>query len=356
MTAEKPARQQRTRAERSLLWTASVLGGVLVLALLAGAVTVLWPQASKPGGAIVDVTIGSGRSTASISRLLAAKGVISNAALFQVRARVFGADGKLKPGSYQLRTGMSDMEVIDLLEAGSTMDYVDVTIPEGFVITQIAARLQRDADIPSDQFIRVAKHGAPEFAITHPYLKGAYSDSLEGFLFPQTYRVQRGEDATHVVEMMFDEFDRQIDNVDLTDATRRGLTLPQVVTVASMIERESKLAKDRPLVSSVIANRLAQKMNLEIDATIQYVLPVNKLRLSGADIRLDTPYNTYTHPGLPPGPICNPGLAALQAAAHPAQTAYLYYVLTGKDGSHTFTTNKADFLKAKAKSIAVFGR
>jgi len=156
--------------------------------------------------------------------------------------------------------------------------------------------------------------------------------------------------------MMLRQFDTEIASVDTTQATRRGLSFNDLVVLASMIERESKLDEERPLVSSVIHNRLAKNMLLEIDATIEYVLPGNRFRLRNSDLRIDSPYNTYRRKGLPPGPISNPGLASLKAAAAPADTEYLYYVLTGKDGSHTFAETKAEFLIAKQKSKEVFGR
>lgn len=349
-------RPHRGWAERGLAIAAAVLGMLVVGVLVVAGLLLVWPRRSATGTKAVRVVVAQGESTAAISRTLARSGVIGNAGLFQVRARLAGADGKLKPGDYQLALGMSDADAIATLERGSSAAYVDVTIPEGFTIDQIAARMQSEADVPAAEFLRLAKTGAPQFAEKHPYLRGAYNGSLEGYLFPQTYRVPMGSAPRQVIELMLDQFDAQIPKVDLTAARQQGLDLQQVVTLASMIERESKLARERPLVSSVIYNRLARHMNLEIDATIQYVLPTNKIRLSGADIHLATPYNTYTRPGLPPGPVSNPGLASLQAAAHPAATEYLYYVLTGKDGSHTFATNKADFLVAKKKSIEVFGR
>ena len=132
--------------------------------------------------------------------------------------------------------------------------------------------------------------------------------------------------------------------------------MPQIVTMASIIEREARIPKERPLVSSVIYNRLARDMKLEICATVEYVLPGNRFRLSWKETRTPSPYNTYLHKGLTPGPISNPGLASLKAAASPADTDFIFYVLTGKDGSQTYASNAADFAKAKRKSKEVFGR
>ena len=312
----------------------------------------VWGSAS---GSAVQIEIKSGAGTAEIARKLQSAGVIGSATVFRTYARALGADGELKPGVYDLTTGMPVSSVLDALKAGPPVAYVTVTIPEGFVIDQIAERFEQQAGIPKAEFSKLAKSGASKFVGDHPYLADAYKGSLEGYLFPKTYRVKEGSSASEVIEVMLDQFDKEIAQVDVDKATARGLSLNQLVTLASMIERESRLDSERPLISSVIHNRLKTDSFLKIDATIQYVLGNNRFRLTNQDIRIDSPYNTYTRKGLPPGPIASPGLKSLQAAAAPAETQLLYYVLTGKDGSHTFTTNLTDFLAAKKKSKQVFG-
>ncbi|MDO8987466.1 MAG: endolytic transglycosylase MltG, partial [Coriobacteriia bacterium] len=202
----------------------------------------------------------------------------------------------------------------------------------------------------------LAKTGAAQFAPDHPYLSGAYAGSLEGYLFPKTYRFKAGTTATEAIEAMLDQFDVEFQRVDMTFPESRGISVHEVVVLASMIEREVKIDTERELVSSVIYNRLGRGMLLEIDATIEYVLPGNRFRLRNSDLALDSPYNTYRYEGLPPGAISNPGSASLMAAARPAQTDYLYYVLTSKDGSHTFCKTQDEFFVAKAKSKEVFGK
>jgi UPF0755 protein len=341
----------------------AVLRGVLVilvvlLLLVAGGfwATFLRPARQVERGKSVQVTIKSGSSTRQIGQKLANTGVVANANMFRVRARAMGADGRLKAGVYDLATGMPYDLVIDRLKAGPPIKYVTVTIPEGFTVAQIAARLEKQAGIPKAEFLRLAEGGASEFVKDHPYLDKAYHGSLEGYLFPKTYRFRDGVNAHDAVEVMLDQFDKEIGQVDLSAADARGFTLPEIVTIASIIEREAQLDKERPLVSSVIYNRLERNMRLEICATIEYVLPHKKFRLTYRDLRIDSPYNSYKYGGLPPGPISNPGLASLQAAANPPRTDYLYYVLTGKDGSHTYTATLKAFLKAKQKSKEVFGR
>lgn len=331
---------------------------LLAVGLVAGALWLyfLSPQTGAAAGRSVQLVIKEGSTTRDIASALLKAGVIENANGFALRSRLAGADGRLQPGNYTLSTRMADGEVIRLLRTGPPAAYVTVTIPEGFRLDQIADRLSREAGIPRTEFLKLAEHGAPRFAEKHPLLAGAYKDSLEGYLFPKTYQLQANTTAEEVIEQMLDQFDRETAELDFAAAQRRGLSPQQVVILASMIERESKLDRERPLVSSVIYNRLRKGMRLKIDATIEYVLRDKRLRLTNADLYTKTPYNTYLHEGLPPGPISNPGIEALSAAVAPDDTRFIYYVLTGKDGSHTFTTNLADFLVAKRRSKEVFGR
>lgn len=336
-------------------------GAIIVLAIalvvLLAAAGVLLVTGGGPGsGERTTVEIPSGSSTAEIAAVLADAGVIDQPLLFRIGARLSGADGDLKAGTYELKAGLGYRAAIDALREGPAVIHRTVTIPEGFVIEQIAERLEQEAGVPAGEFVEAARHGAPGFVEGHPYLADAYDGSLEGYLFPKTYRVRVGSSAEEVIETMLDQFDTEIAQVDLAYPESRGLTLHQVVTLASMIEREARVPTERTIVSSVIYNRLERGMRLEIDATIEYVLPGNRFRLKASDLEVDSPYNTYRNAGLPPGPIASPGLAALKAAAGPTQTGFLYYVLTGKDGSHTFAETREEFLAAKQRSKEVFGK
>ncbi len=328
----------------------------MLLASAAVWTTLYKPAVAVEQGAPVQLEVPKGASTTQIAERLAQAGVVSNATMFRVQTRMADADGKLRAGVYDLTTGMTYDEVIGRLEKGPPIKYVTVTIPEGWVIKQIANRLDKTAGIPKKEFLELARTGAEEFAADHPYLKGAYKGSLEGYLFPKTYRLREGTTAREAIELMLDQFDKEIAQVDTSYAEAQGYSVPQIVTMASIIEREARIPKERPLVSSVIYNRLARDMRLEICATVEYVLPGNRFRLSWKETRTPSPYNTYLHKGLTPGPISNPGLASLKAAASPADTDFIFYVLTGKDGSQTYASNAADFAKAKRKSKEVFGR
>jgi len=355
---------QTTDARRSTRRTAvralSVAAVALTLALvvLAAAFWALYVRSAGTveAGRPVQVEIEQGASTAEIARVLVDAGVVGNVNMFKLRARFASADGALKAGVYDFRTGTSYGDAIERLQKGPQAVYNTVTIPEGFVIDQIAQRLDEQAGIPADEFAALAKTGAARFSKEHPYLAQAYQGSLEGYLFPKTYRIKEGSSAYDVAEMMLDQFDQEIAQVDFGHPESLGMSLNDSVVLASMIEREAKVPDERPLISSVIYNRLQKNMLLEIDATLEYVLPGNRFRLRSSDLKLESPYNTYRHKGLPPGPISNPGLASLKAAAQPDTTTYLFYVLTGKDGTHTFCTTLDEFLVAKAKSKEVFGK
>ena len=349
----------RRAGSRSRIGVAVALVGLVVLmlaGLAAGSWWYLFLRPAAPGvaaGETVEIEIAEGSSTAAIAEQLAAAGIVRNANMFGLESRRAGADGELRAGVYELQTGMSDRDVIELLRGGPPIAYVTVTIPEGWVIGQIAERVERDTGISAAEFEALAEAGYDE--VPREYLRDLPSGTLEGYLFPKTYRVEEGSTARDVIEMMLDQFETELTEVDVAAAEQRGFSLHELVTIASIIERETRVAEERVLVSSVIHNRLEQGRRLEIDATIEYLLPGTRFRLTYEDLQVDSPYNTYRNAGLPPGPICSPGLASLKAAAEPADTDYVYYVLTDPDGSHTFTETYEEFLRAKEQSKEVFG-
>jgi len=337
-----------------------ILVAVVAVVLLCVAGAAWWllysPQTDIPAGKKVTVVIDPGEATQQIGRKLAYAGVVPNALMFRVQAKFSPTQGQLKTGEYQFTTGSSYESVLKKLANGPEIVYYEVAIPEGFTAKQVAARFSARAKIPYEELLALVTTGAPQFAAKYPFLTDAYQGSLEGYLFPKTYKVKEGTTSTEVVEMMLDQFDAETADVDFSAAKKRGLTEAEVVTIASILQRETKLDKEYPIVSSVIYNRLSQKMRLQLDSTVFYVAPEGRAELTKTDLANPSAFNTYQHAGLPPGPICNPGLLAIRAAAHPATTKYLFYVLTGKDGSQTFTTNYADFLVAVKKYKKVFGK
>lgn len=347
----RPARRGRWKQALAALLLMVVLLAVAGAAV--GRYLLYHPEVDVAAGQPVRVTVPPGATTAEIADMLAAAGVVDSALMFRYQARESGLDGDLKPGEYDLATGMPYDAVLAVLSAGPPIVTIDVTIPEGFTARQVAERFAAKTGVPPEEILALVTTGAPEFAAEHPYLEGAYGGSLEGFLFPATYTVKPGVTSREIVEMMLDHFDGQIATLDLAYAQSRGLDLVDVVIIASILEREAQLPEEFPLVSSVIYNRLARPMRLQLCATVLYTLPAGTTSLTNDDLDEDSPYNTYLHDGLPVGPISNPGLAALTAAATPADTDFYYYVLTGADGSQTFTATYNEFLKAKASSSAL---
>jgi UPF0755 protein len=286
--------------------------------------------------------------------MLSSYGVINNSLMFELQVKL--AKTPLRPGTYELATGMPYDLVMKQLAAGPQIVYYDVPIPPGFTAKQIAKRFAARAGVSESDMLTLLTTGASQFSARHPAVAGAYNGSLEGYLYPATYRIKKGTKPADIVDMMLTKFDAATVGLDLTYAKSKNLTLNDVLTIASILEREAKLPGDYPKVASVIYNRLHAHMRLQLDSTVFYVAPEGTVRLTNQDLFIDSPYNTYRHSGLPPGPICNPSIDAMTAAAHPSQTPYLYYVLTSKDGSQTFTTTYKDFLVAVKKYHQVFGQ
>ena len=329
------------------------IAAALVLAVAVGWWLVSRTEHPTAQGQHVEVRIPEGAGTEQIARMLSSYGVINNSLMFEIKGKLDNTP--LHPGTYQFATGMPDDLVLKSLSKGPQIVYYDVIIPEGFTAKQVAKRFAARAGVPADEMMSLVTSGAPKFEARHPYLQGAAGGSLEGYLYPATYRIKKGTKPADIVEMMLGKFDAATAGLDLTYAKTKNLTLGDVVIIASILEREAKLEKDFPTVASVIYNRMHAHMRLQLDSTVFYVAPDGTAKLTSADLSNPSAYNTYRHPGLPPGPISNPGIGAIKAAATPSQTNYLYYVLTGKDGSQTFTTTYKDFLVAVKKYHEVFG-
>jgi uncharacterized YceG family protein len=324
---------------------------VVVLALvLYGIDATFQPFHAKPSGA-VEVTVPTAANVGRIGDLLAAKGVIDHAFFFQVNATITGRRGDLHPGRYTLAKGMTNGAALDALTRGPKAARVvptfKVTIPEGPSAREIAGLL-KDSAVQGD-YVKAAGASSVLRAVRRLGApKG--TRSAEGFLFPATYTLQSGATAAQLVSQQLEAFKANTARVDMSYARTKHLTRYDVLIIASMIEREAQVARDRPLISAVIYNRLAQGMPLAIDATIRYYTnnwqrPIRQSELLNAE-----PYNTRLHRGLPPTPIGNPGVASLEAAAHPAHKPYLYFVRKpGKSGEHAFSSTAAQFERDNAR-------
>jgi uncharacterized YceG family protein len=322
---------------------------LIVLALLAVAaawfLVSLYQPGKGAGSGRVAVTIPRGGSLGAIAGRLDSAGVISNPFFFKLRARVSGHTSDLKPGAYVLEKDMAYGDVLGKLTAGPPRHVINVTIPEGRARSEIAPLVKsagikgsyERASVRSPR-LNPRRYGAPRAA------------GLEGFLFPATYELKRGATAQALVGKQLQAFKVNFAKVGMSYARRKNLTPYDVLTIAAMVEREASLDRERPLIAAVIYNRLKQGMPLGIDATIRFAVGNWTRPLRVSQLNVNSAYNTRTHQGLPPGPIGNPGLASLKAAAHPARVKYLFYVVKPcGNGSHAFSSTDAQFQRDVAK-------
>ena len=333
---------------------------LIVLALLVALVVggFFWAQSQiNPGGhhgPEVPVQIPAGASTSTIGSILSKAGVIHDSTLFTLYVRIKG-DGPLYPGAYTLPRNSSYDSTITALEKGPTLITDRLTIPEGYTIRQIADAVAAlpQLHLSASRFLAAASSGE----VRSPY-EPAGRNNLEGLLFPATYQIRQGDTEVNVLEELVGEFDDQASSLGLTQAAARLHLSPyQVITVASIVEREAKLATDRGPVASVLYNRLRAGMPLGADSTQTYYLRLSNPELVPTVSQLNqaSPYNTRLNAGLPPTPIANPGLASLTAAAAPPATNDLYFVEIKPDGQLGFASSSAGFaaLQAECRAAAL---
>jgi len=320
---------------------------VAILVLFGGlGAYVLKESGGSANGREVAVVIVPGSSASAIASKLQEAGVIRAAWLFRIYARIHGFAKDLKPGEYIFRTHMSYAAVVTILEKGPKIEFSRVTIPEGKTTRETAEIFERDAGIPASEFLAEAESGRHTTAIlptgTH---------NLSGVLFPKTYDIKSGTTAGEVIDILLRQFEKDTASLDWSQAATLGVTPYGALTIASMIEREARVPQDRPKIARVIYNRLARGMRLQIDATVQYAIYLKtgsyKDPLLVSDYTTPSPFNTYLIDGLPPAPIANPGLASIQAALHPADGKWLYYVLINDKGEHAFADTYEEFQRLK---------
>lgn len=326
------------------LFVLILLLAVSVLSAMSLLTTALSPVSSDKDAPAVLVNIPSGASANEIGRLLARRHLIRSAFGFAYTARAAGLTDKMKAGRYELSPAMPPRQMAALIALGQTAQDV-VTLPEGFTVAQIARRLADKKMAAAPKFLALAKTQGRTFeADGFRPLK----DNLEGYLFPDTYQIPRGASERAIITQMLRGFQRRVLQPHRAEIAAYPGGLPALVTLASLIEREARVPADRPRVAAALSNRLQMGMRLECDATIEYALPAHKNRLLYADLRVDSPYNTYLHAGLPPTPIANPGLSSIEAALHPEKADYLFYVAR-PDGSHIFSRTLAEHNRAVAQ-------
>jgi UPF0755 protein len=335
-----------------------LLALAIIAAVLAATSLTAWVISSAPGAVLQDeasisalptpsgsdvasIEVAEGDGAGDIGRRLEQAGVIRSARLFDVLVALMGVEDEMVAGGYEFDRGMPTLQVIGRLRGGVTMPLM-VTVPEGLRSEEVALLMERGGIVPAEDFRRALAAEQYDFDFLLGRPPGA---GLEGYLFPATYGFSRGVTAEEMVRRMLAAFDEQVTPELRQAAQATGLTLHEAVTLASIVEREAVKADERPLIAGVFLNRVRLGMSLDADPTVQYALandPASverfgfwKQGLTLEDLQVDSPYNTYVNGGLPPGPICNPGLASLEAVAHPAQTGYLYFVAR-EDGSHVF--------------------
>ncbi len=294
------------------------------------------PTFFLPGGNI-DIPVYSKSTARSIARNLKEKGIIHFALPFRFLSKAIHADRRLQAGLYRLNPRMSLWGVLNTLSEGKS-ELLSLKVPEGYTAEQIGQELEKLKATTPDEFLRTAKD--PQV------LKklGIEGPSLEGFLFPETYRIPMAAGSEALLELMVRQFQDSVGDDFEKKCRERGLTPYKLVTLASIVEKEAKRDDERSLVAGVLYNRLHQKIRLEVNATLNYVLNNKNPWITNEQINTQSPYNTYQHRGLPPTPICNPGLASIQAVLEPAQVPYLYYVGKG-DGSNLFATTLEEHKK-----------
>ncbi len=324
---------------------------------LAGSALLYVAQGLQPVEAkdeIVEVEILPGMSVAQMTTTLEEAGLVKNATIFNYYLKYKGIGSQFQAGTYAMKPGITLDNIIYKLNSGDVVqeDMIEFTIPEGWTIDQMMTALGEDGLIDTAAFVE-ALQDPTAYISTLKWIENIpqseyYSYDLEGYLFPETYALLATSNEQDIVLRMLEELNNKLNTLPADweqQLDKLGITFHEMMTIASLIEREVIVDAERPIVASVIYNRLAIPMRLQIDATVQYALGEQKERLFEVDLQIDSPYNTYAIDGIPPGPIAAPGYASIEAALYPDETNYLFYV-TKKDGTqeHLFAETYNDHL------------
>ena len=318
-----------------------VILGIIPLCLLLGIALVLFYLQPVTSSGVVDVNIPKGSSLKNVSKILQDSGVIKNAIAFEIFVRIKGEDRGIKAGLYELQLPILPSDLLKKLVKGD-VKLIRITIPEGLTIKDMDALLADRKIIERGELIRLGD--SPDFARQ----KGVEANSLEGFLFPDTYLIKYNVTVEELVDVMLKRFWDVFDSNLKKEAADKNMSVLEVVTLASLIEKETAVGGERPLISAVFHSRLKLGMKLQSDPTVIYGLDNFDGNLTKDDLKNPHPYNTYVNNGLPPGPICNPGKASIIAALRPADVNYLYFVSKG-DGTHYFSSEHSEHWQAVLK-------
>ena len=306
-----------------------------LLLLLVGSLTFLselQPFGNPSQRQVLKIPVGS--SFSDVARLLYQRNLIKNDWAFQWMGRFLGKDRNVIPGEYEFAGGMAPADVLDKITKGEVVQYA-VTIPEGYSLEQIADILQVKGLVKQDEFMQLTQDS--DFLAKLNF----QAEALEGYLFPDTYHFTQQVQPKIMVRTMIERFNQVWTEQLQARAVELGMSVHQVMTLASVIEKETGIPQERGLISGVFHNRLRKKIPLQSDPTVIYALAHFDGNLRKEDLTVDSPYNTYRFKGLPPGPIASPGEASIRAALYPISTNYLYFV-SRNDGSHQFSTTLAE--------------
>ena len=306
---------------------------VATAGLVACAALVIWvlfgPNTFAGGGEKV-VFVSRGETFTAVVDSLDARGIIRSRFQFMAVARLLGGADRVQVGKYLFQSGVSNASLFAMLRSGRGNQLIQVTVPEGLRIRAQARIFARALGVDSSRYARLASDPAWARSL------GVEEGGLEGYLLPDTYEFYWEQDEREIQRRQVEAFQKFFNDTLRSKCREFGWDVPQAVTFASIVEGEAVLDEERPIISGVYHNRLRKGMRLDADPTIQYILEDGPRRLTYADLKLDTPYNTYRYGGLPPGPVNNPGRASLIAALYPQSNAYLYFVANGR-GGHWFT-------------------
>ena len=330
--------EPRSRPALRPLAAIVLTAGLLFLGLQAW--WILTPAPGVRSGSRI-VEIPAHRGFLEVARQLDAAGVIRSPLGFMLLTIARGSMRSLKAGEYQIPQGANTLTVIALIEGGQVLQH-NVVFREGSTLAELARQLENERLATAGDILRVARDG--------PFLRTLEvpADSVEGYLFPDTYQFVKGMMPEEILARMVARLREQISPEILAAARARDLSMHQLLTLASIIEKEAVERREMPLISAVFWNRLKLDMPLQADPTVQYAVGKDRQRLTRDDLLTDSPFNTYRRPGLPPGPIASPSLPAIQAAANPASVNYLYFVATGDERRHRFSSTLADHNAAVA--------
>ncbi|MDZ7361726.1 MAG: endolytic transglycosylase MltG [candidate division KSB1 bacterium] len=318
---------------------AAVVFFLVIAAAGAAASLLFWAPLVPKDSAPRDFVIHRGMALPQIADSLQSQGLISSRGRFIFADRILQWGKTLKAGKYTITPGASTLNLYKLFRSGKSAQF-RVTLPEGKTIEDYAAIFQRTMEIDSAAFVQLAHDSTFAKQLNVP------AKNLEGYLYPNTYSFAWGVSAPEVIRTIVQEFHQQVDDSLRRRAAALGMSLHEVVTLASIIEGEAVVDSERTIISAVYHNRLRQGILLQADPTIQYIVPGPPRRLLNRHLEIDSRYNTYRYPGLPPGPVNNPGIASIRAALYPANADYIYFVARG-DGSHTFSRTLQEHLRAK---------